>query len=242
MTMLLLDRPFDDETLRNGDELELRNIGPKVWPTVLAECRARTLTLYNVTLQSLDGIERLSGIECLTIEWATKLTDVNPIFRMTRLRCLPIFDVPKVRSFEGIEALAKLVELNLSGSRGALTPKMRLSSLEPITRLQNLATFSLVNARLEDDDISSLARCSKLRELSLSNQFDRAQFAYLAKHLNRKLAKPISAYVSSSLRCETCHDRKVLIRGRRMPFLCRNCDETKLQARVQKFEQLVRDA
>jgi hypothetical protein len=242
MAMLLLDRPFEDAQLSSGTDLDLRNVGPKVWPRVLSECRSADLRLYHVTTTSLEGIEQLAGVKRLTLEWAPKVADLTPLFRMHGLACLSVFDVPKVRDLEGIEQLTELVELNLSGSRGALTPKMRITSLEPITRMPSLTRFSLANTRLDDDDITVLARCPKLQYLHLSNQFERTQVAFLAKAMNRRLVEAISAGFETTLACEKCHGRKYMFSGRRMPILCRSCDKARFEKYSSEFKRLVRDA
>lgn len=242
MDMVLLDRPFEDAQIRTRESLDLRNIGPKVWPKVLSECQSSNLRLYNLTIPSLEGIEKLRGVKKLTIEWAPKIEDLVPLFQMRGLTHLSIINAAKVRKLDGVERLAKLLELNLSGSRGSLTPKLRLASLEPVTRVPKLARFSLANARLEDDDISVLVRCKRLQHLDLSNQFDRAQFAYLAKHMNRRLKEPVASYRETLLKCEQCGANKYMITGKRMPILCRSCKGVEFEKRLSKFEALVNAA
>jgi hypothetical protein len=158
------------------------------------------------------------------------------------LTCLSVFDFAKLRALDGIESLDELVELNLSGSRGALMPRLKLVSIEPVTRLRRLASFSLMNAQLDDDDVSILARCSNLKHLTLSQQFERSQIAYLAKHLNGQLAKPLSACFPMNLKCNKCNANKFMFAGRRMPVLCRSCDKKRFERHESEFDRLVRDA
>lgn len=240
--MFLLDRPFSEAQLAESAQLDLRDVGAKVWPTVLSLSQASDIRLYHLTLPSLEGIERLKGAKRLTLEWASKITDLKPVFKLGALTGLSISDFPKLKHLDGIELLSELTELNLSGSRGATTPPLRLASIEPVTRLPRLATFSLVNAKLDDDDIAVLARCSGLRHLRLSNQFERAQVAFLASRLNPQLAEPLTAYYDTNLKCETCNGHKAMFIGRRMPILCRSCDAVQFERRVSEFERLVHDA
>jgi len=242
MTMLLLDRPFEETALRVSPQLDLRNIGSKVWPIVLSNCRTTDLRLYHITLPSIEGIERLSSVKHLALEWATKVSDISPIFKLERLTTLSIFDFSKLRQLEGIGTLESLCELNLSGSRGALTPKLKLTSIEPVTQLRGLVSFSLTNAQLDDDDITSLVHCKTLKHLSLSNQFERVQVAYLAKHLNSQLMEPLSACRETHIKCESCGSNKSMFTGRRMPILCGLCDEGRFQRHIEEFEQMVHSA
>jgi hypothetical protein len=239
MTMLLLDRPFSEVQLAESEVLDLRNVGAKVWPTVLSICRASDLRLYHLTMPSLEGIERLISAKRLTLEWASKISDLNPVLKLRELTSLSIFDFPKLRHLDGIEALTDLNELQLSGSRGAITPPLRLASIEPVTRIPSLAKFSLANAKLDDDDVTALARCSSLKHLQLSNQFERAQVAFLAKRLNPQLAEPLAAFFDTNLKCEKCNGHKIMFVGRRMPVLCRSCDSVRFEKYVSEFERLV---
>jgi hypothetical protein len=240
--MLLLDRPFEEPQLGVNAELDLRNIAPNVWPVVLSQCHSTVLRLYHIMLPSLEGIERLASVRRLTLEWATKISDIAPVYKLQHLVSLSVFDFALLRHLDGIDSLTELAELNLSGSRGALTPRLKLSSIGPVVRLRNLVSFSLTNAQLDDDDITVLARCANLRELDLSRQFERKQVAFLAKHLNAQLVEPLRAYFATNLKCETCDDNKVMFNGRRMPVLCRTCDSGRFERHVAEFEQLVRDA
>lgn len=240
--MLLLNREYSDGDLSAATSADLRNIGKDAWPRVLAHCHAPELRLYHVTLETLDGIDTLSATERLTVEWANKIERLDPVFRMTNLRRLWVFDLPRLRQIEGVERLSRLTELQLSGSRGALTPMLHLDSIKPVARIANLESFSLVNAKLVDDDITPLAECRSLRRLLLSNQFDRAQFAFLAKRLNNQLEQPIQPCVELKIECRKCGSGRFMFTGRRMPILCKKCDAQRFDKACEKFATLVCDA
>lgn len=237
--IFLLDRPFSEQQLIGTAELDLRNIGPKIWPVLLANTSSRKLRLYHLTLPSLEGIEALVDTRELELEWATRIATVEPLFQLESLLRLSIFDFPKLRELNGIEGLNNLTELNLSGSRGALSSPLRLASIKPITHLPNLTSFSLTNAKIEDDDITVLALCTNLRYLKLSNQFERSQVAFLASRLNNQLAEPLTAYVDLRLSCKKCNGQMSMFIGRRMPTLCRHCDRTQFEKLTNDFAQLV---
>ena len=240
--MILANGPFSDEALTSNQALDLRNVGPEVWPRILSNCRAIDLKLYHLTLKSIDGIEKLQQTSQLTLEWATKLEQLDPIFRLQHLSKLSVFDFPKLRVLTGIEKLGELTELNLSGSRGAIDPSLRLTTIEPVSRIPKLVSFSLTNAKLGDDDVTCLSKCTKLRRLTLSNQFDRGQIAFLAKHLNAQLETPLTPFLQAGLLCKQCGSKKTMFYGRKMPILCRNCDSEKFIRLEREFENLVRAA
>jgi len=239
--MLCLDGQFSEQELSESDELDLRNVSAKIWPTVLSRCKANDLRLYNLKLASLEGIDRLTNTRRLTLEWAKKIETLEPVFGLSGLTYLAIGDFPRLRQLDGLEKLSELTELRLSGSQGGGSP-LRLESIEPVTRISKLTRLSLANAKFEVDDITSLVRCTHLRHLSLTNQFDRSQVAFLASRLNKQLAEPLTAYVKTHLRCMKCSSLTSMFTGRRMPFLCPACDAPRFEKLTRQFEQLMHDA
>ena len=242
MVVLLLDSNFSEATLQVGGDLDLRNVGAKVWPRVVAMCKAERLRLYHLTIETLDGAQGLSFTRALELEWATKIRSLSPVFQLGELTSLSVFDFPKLEDLNGIESLTHLKELNLSGSRGSLNPRLRIQSLEPVTRLRALSSLSLTNAVLGDDDLTVLSRCTELRRLRLSNQFDRAQVAHLANRLNPQLEAPLMAYLDTNIPCGVCGRPKVMITGRGMPILCPACNQAKFERFSDQFHALAAGA
>jgi hypothetical protein len=141
MTVVLLDKPFSDEQLSKLEIADLRTIGKAVLQRVLSNCRANDLSLYHITLDTLDGIDSLSNVQRVTLEWGTKIQNMEPVFRMSQLTSLSVSDFPKLRDLSGIESLNKLIELNLSGSLGATTPSLHLTSIKEVAQIPNLLSF-----------------------------------------------------------------------------------------------------
>ncbi len=240
--ILCLDRQFHEQQLSEADDLDLRNVSAKVWPTVLSKCTAVDLRLYNLKLPSLEGIDKLANVRRLKLEWATKVDTLAPVFKLDGLTYLAVRDFPNLRQLDGVEALSELTELCLSGNLGGGSSPLRLNSVEAVSRIPKLTTLSIAHVKLEVDDISSLARCAHLRHLSLTNQFDRAQVAFLASRLNEQLVRPLTAYVKTHLPCAKCNGVKYMFTGRRMPFLCATCDSTRFEKLTHQFQQLMADA
>jgi Leucine-rich repeat (LRR) protein len=237
--MLLLNQEFSNENLSSIETADLRNISKSNWERVLSNCKATELRLYHLTLTNLDGIERLSNTEKLKLDWATKIEDISPVFNLKNLKSLSITDFSKFRDISGIGKLTELTELHLAGNLGSLSPRLQLTSIKPVCEIQNLTSFSLLNARLDDDDITYLTKCKKLLHLGLCNTFDKKQFAYLAKHLNNQLENPITSYREVSLKCSQCNNKKFMFTGRKMPFLCQKCDSMRFNKLNKEFEELV---
>lgn len=237
--IVLMDRSYSKEVLQAGASLDLRNIKDSAWHDVVSKCKATDLRLYHLMVRFLDGIERLHGTTKLRAEWANKVSDLAPIFRMTWLESLFLSDFPLVREIEGIEGLTALTELHLSGNRGSLRPPLRISSIKPIATLSKLRKLTLENVRLGDADISCISSLPALTDLCLPYKFDRTQFAFLAKRLNPQLAVPISASGELKIMCRTCGAMLSAFRDKRVLVICRNCESAKFEKLTVQFENLV---
>jgi hypothetical protein len=236
--MLLMDRAPAFERLEDSPALDLRNINEAGWQQILSSCRALELRLYHTTTPSLLGIDMLRTTLRLAIEWANKISNLSPVFKMTRLECLCLSDFPSLRSIAGIESIQGLTELHLSGNRGSLNPPLRLDSIKPIAQLARLKKLTIQNVKLEDDDVTPIAALSSLRDLTISDNFERKQIAFLAKHLNSQLIAPITAYRETNLLCRKCGTALYIFTGRRMPTVCTSCDSRKFERLTVEFKEL----
>jgi hypothetical protein len=240
--VILLNKEYSPQLLGEASALDVRNVDADEWDQLVSLCRARDLRLYHLSVRTLDGIQNLQSTKALTLEWANKITSLAPVFQMEWLEKLSIIDLPKLRSIAGLERLQNLDELKLSGNGGSLSSPLRLQTLLPLSGLPRLERLSLEVLRLEDEDIKCIASIKTLRHLAMSNQFEREQFAYLAKHLNAQLEQPIDAYREASAPCKKCGGGMYMFRGRRQPFLCRSCDPARFDKLVAAFEELVNAA
>jgi hypothetical protein len=240
--MILMDREFSQERLSEKDALDLRNINDAAWNVIRSRCVAVDLSLYHVTATSLDGIDQLHSTLSLAMEWANKIADLSPVFKMKWLKRLFVSDLPLLRNIEGIDSLQNLSYLHLSGNRGSLHPPLRLVSLKPIARLAKLETLTVANVRLDDDDVTPIASISSLRDLTISCKFERKQLAFLAKRLNPQLMQPITAYLELNSVCTKCGGPLYLFIGRKMPLLCKACKKEKFERLSLQFERLVAES
>lgn len=229
---ILLDKPFEVSAIETAESLDLRNITDKTFGAVLKARRCRSLSLYNLRVNDLAGLEQLQTVRHLTIDWATKASTIEVLRKLRGLETLELNDVPKVRDISPLSDLENLTELALSG--GMWKP-LHLKSLKPISRL-NLRKLTITNLKLEDDDIKLVSQIDTLIELEVSNQFPREQYAFLAGKMNLRLKQKIEAFRKSHLACPVCNSEKFMFMGRRMPFLCKNCESEKFSKLCSEFE------
>lgn len=224
------------DPVSSASTLDVRHVDARGFAELLGQCRASHLRIYHLEVGSLDGIDSLRSLATLTLEWAPKVRTLDPVFEMAGLCELQIRDFARLRDLSGIEKLKGLRKLVLTG--GVWRP-LRLASLRPVAAIHDLEALTLLNVRLEDDDITCLAGLRRLVSLNLSNQFDRAQVAILARHLNARLSTPLAASAPVQLACPACGAPKHLFTGRRMPFLCPTCDRGRFERLTREFQELV---
>jgi hypothetical protein len=97
----------------------------------------------------------------------------------------------------------------------------------------------LLNFKIVDNDITKLAYITNLKVLNIANMFEVEQFAFLAAKLNTKLISKIQPFYESDIDCDKCNSKKVMITGKRKPFLCSKCEKNKINDFVHKFNDLI---
>ena len=91
---------------------------------------------------------------------------------------------------------------------------------------------------VEEDGLRPLAGCEALRRLSVSNQFETADYAYLSVRLPHVDSDMLAPY----LRLEhPIEDKDVMVIGKRKPFLNSERDADKLKRYEERFHKLRAD-
>ena len=194
--------------------------------------QTRALALYDMQVEDLSPLRHLEGLEWLSLTWNTKVISLEPLAGLRSLTRLSISDTPKVRDLEPIGALTHLVALNYSGG---IWNRATAETLEPLTRLEALEELVLTNIKVLEGGLRPLARCTGLRALELSNQFETAEYAYLSVALPDAVCRHFAPYVPlevDGMRAD------VMVVGRRKPFLDSKRDSDRLARYVAEFERL----
>ena len=112
-----------------------------------------SLWSYDNNITSVSGIEDLRNLQYLYLE-DTSVSNLSPIWNLTKLNNLNISWGGKITSVEGIEALSELEYLNLSGQRiKDISELVKLGKLRFVELEENFLDLSDPNVR---SDISTL--------------------------------------------------------------------------------------
>ena len=191
----------------------------------------KSLSFNDLQVEDLSPLQRIQGLEWLSITWNTKVTSLEPLASLRRLTRLSISDTPKVRDLDPIGSLTNLVALNFSGG---IWNKATAATLEPIARLAALEELCLTNIKILEGGLRPLALSRRLRRIELSNQFETADYAYLSVALPDAVCTHFAPYVPVGI--GGLGDAMVV--GRRKPFLDSTRHADRLARYVADFERL----
>lgn len=117
-------------------------------------------------INSLKGLETLKNIECLHLDYCSKLVDIEHLkFTKMSLKSLSIIDCPKIQNIDFIFELNNLESLYLMNDefRGGI----QLKSLAFINNMKNLKKFK-TSYKIIDGDLKPLLR---LKDVSILRFF-----------------------------------------------------------------------
>ncbi|HJU68326.1 MAG TPA: leucine-rich repeat domain-containing protein [Gemmatimonadaceae bacterium] len=189
------------------------------------------LHLYEMGARDLVVLHGMARLRHLKIHWNTKLTDLSGISGLSRLETLALIDTPKVRDLSPLEPLAHLAALEYSGG---IWSSQHAISLEPVARLPKLEELVLTNLKVESGGLRPLAHCKALKTLTLSNQFETEEYAYLSVALPDVECAAFRPWIRTSLP----DGRDTMITGRRKPFLSSATDAARIAAYEEAFRKL----
>jgi hypothetical protein len=200
--------------------------------TLCERVRVEALHLYEVRARTIEPLRRCAHLRALAVHWATKPTDLAPLGALSALETLMLVDTPKANDLAPLSRLKSLHGLEFSGG---IWNKHRATSLEPLAGLDELREVRLLNLKVDSGGLRPLAACSRLEDLELSNQFETADYAFLASRLPRTRCAKFAAWV----RLEPAVGGKdTLVVGRRKPLLDSRVDGARLRAFEAAFEEL----
>ena len=218
--------PAGDDPI-HGKAARLCSVNAKTFGPI-----AKRLDVTHLSIVEMRGGElgeiHAPRLKVLEVSWATKLADISEIARFSKLEGLFLSDTPKVYD---LSPFSKLANLRVLVFEGGMWNKNKAHSLAPLNRLAKLEAVQLLNLGVEEDGLRPLAACKQLKWLSLSNQFETSDYAYLSVHLPQTECAQFAASQSTNIG-EAYGD--IMVTGKRKPFL--KSRDAKDQARLAKYE------
>ena len=220
-----------------GTVAKLSSTNDKTFSPIAARLEVKRLAILEMRGADLSAIKSCQGLTHLMINWATKLSDISVISNFAELEFLEITDAPKIASIAPLAALKKLRWLCF---QGGVWNANYADSLDHLSGLSRLEALVLLNLRVGEGGLRPLASLTSLKSLFLSNQFETADYAYLAAHLSQTRCESFAPFIKLGSEV-TKHD--IMVTGKRKPFLNSRDpkDQKKLEKYVAAFEKLKRE-
>ncbi|PEF37656.1 internalin [Bacillus wiedmannii] len=207
-------------------------VNQKQFEHILLYARPDILYVYEMRVEDLSGLQKLSDLQQLYMCWNTKAKTLWDIEYNKKLKSLLIDDFSKL---DDLSALSKCPQLNTFYMGGGINTAMKVQTLQPLAALQHLKKLTLMNLKVKDDSLEPLIQLKNLRELSLSNQFKVEEYAKLSVALpytECEFFKPC-VYMNDAI-----EGKNIMVIGRRRPLLNLKMDTVKIQKYEEQFKKL----
>lgn len=110
-----------------------------------------SLELVQSKIRTLDGIEKMKNLKCLTLFYSSKLVSIEKISILKNLEYLEIRDCKKIENYECLKLLKNLKRLSIYDCS-------TLKDLLFINQLKNLEFIGLINTNVNDGNIEPLIK------------------------------------------------------------------------------------
>jgi hypothetical protein len=207
----------------------------------------KSVSLVAPRITSLAPLQALGNLEALELNDPPTLYGLDSL---AGLRCLVLRHFRRIKSLSLIESLSKLrvVSMSTIPSWDACRRCLEVESFEPLARLSELESLSLMGVRPLDGRLDPLRRLVDLEYLHISHVYDFAleDYAALARALPKASGHCLQPYYplpNLSLRCKRCGKGIVFLTGprpRTRRQLCPACDSDKLAEHVQQWNAVVK--
>ncbi len=110
-----------------------------------------SLELVQSKIRTLDGIEKMKNLKCLTLFYSSQLLSIEKISILKKLEYLEIRNCKKIENYEYLKLLKNLKRLSIYDCSA-------LKDLLFINQLKNLEFIRLINTNVNDGNIEPLIK------------------------------------------------------------------------------------
>jgi hypothetical protein len=114
--------------------------------------------------KSIGSLEKLLNLEDLRLGAASRVGDIVPISKLTKLKILFLENLMQVKNYSPISSLPELEHLSIQGGWDS---RPTIESLEMLSSLKHLRSFHLVAMQCKNQSIEPLKNLKLLEDLLL---------------------------------------------------------------------------
>ncbi|MEH7046471.1 leucine-rich repeat domain-containing protein [Bacillus thuringiensis] len=213
------------------NKLWIFTVNQKQFETILNYIKPKILYIYEMRVEDLSPLEKLTDIEELHMCWNTKATTLWDLTHNIKLISLSIEDFSKLDNVEPLIHRENLKKLNLSGG---IWKSLNIDTLEPLKYLANLKELTLMNIKVKDESLKPLSYLYQLQKLNISNQFPTEEYARLSVILKNTKCDFFQPYIKFP--DDSIDDKNIMVVGKRKPFLNSDTDLKKIKKYEEQFK------
>jgi len=142
-------------------------VGQELLAAVAAQGQLRSLGVKWGPYDDLSPVARLSSLETLDLQGASRVESLTPLLGMARLTQLTLSQVHRVPDVAVLGELAGVTSLTLGNVSPGSDTGLTVPHLRWVPRLRQLRCLSLPGTRLLDHDLTPLLDLPDLVELTL---------------------------------------------------------------------------
>ncbi len=142
---------------------------------------------FQTRMPRLDGIERMTNLEALSISLAPKLENIDPIGKMVWLKELGL-ELLKITDYSALATLVNLEELSLDGG---MDRYQKLDNIHFVKNMKKLKILSLTSTQMTDKNFDAMTHLVSLETLDISWNYPKEEFEKLRVLPNLKKCDPL---------------------------------------------------
>jgi len=218
--------------VQNLKTLWVEHVNQQELERILSYVQPLYLYIYNLKIENLGCLEKLTDVKVLQLEWNTKATTLWDITKNKELVSLTIRDFSRLTHINELERALHIEMLKLEGGN---TNPLRLETLQSLACMHNLRYLGLSNLKVADESLAPLSKLTKLEVLELSNQFPTEEYAKLSVMLPHTSCEKFHVYTRLHF---SIGPKNIMITGKRKPMLNEERDKEKIAKYEQRFSAL----
>jgi hypothetical protein len=222
-------------SFRDLSSLWIAGLGPHQLKAITSLNRLQKLVIHDMRVADLRPLATMTALKTLVIWGNTKAESLAGLDLLRTLDTLALENFARVRSINPLAALTNLRVLCIEGS---MHSAMVVETLKPLERLKGLRRLRLANVRVMDGSLAPVAELKRLERLFIANMFSVEEFARLAAALPHTEGETLAPFRETSIECDHCGAKKVLLAGEGQPALCSACDADRIATHVERFNSI----
>jgi hypothetical protein len=222
-------------SFRELASLWIAGLGPHQLKAITRLNRLQRLVIHDMRVADLRPLATMTALKTLVIWGNTKAESLAGIDLLNALDTLAVENFQRVRS---INPLAALTDLRVLCIEGSMHSAMMIETLKPLEKLKRLGELRLANVRVIDASLAPVAELKQLERLFIANMFSVEEFAELSAALPHTEGESLAAFRQTSIECDRCEAKKVLLAGEGQPMLCPACDADRVAAHIERFNSI----